>query len=246
MALNFTTAQSASSRNGVKCLVYGPAGMGKTVLTATLPNPVLISAESGMLSLRQQNLERLFGVGNPSICYNMPVIEIATVDDLRDAYNWCCTSREAQQFLSVGMDSISEIAEVVLNNAKRQVKDPRQAYGALIEQVETLVRLFRDLPMKHVLVSAKMEPFKDELSGITKYGPSMPGSKLGNKLPYFFDEVFRLGVNKTQQGEQYRFLQTQPDLQYEAKDRSGALDPLEWPHMGQVFQKILGTQGSAA
>lgn len=240
MALQFTTAEHESQSSGVKVLIYGGAGVGKTVLSATLPHPVLISAESGALSLRKQNLERLFGAGNPHITYNMPIINVSNVDDLRDAYDWCARSAEARQFASIGLDSISEIAEVVLNNAKRQVKDPRQAYGELIEKMETLVRMFRDLPGKNVYMAAKMEPTKDELTGIVRYGPSMPGTKLGPKLPYFFDEVFRLGVNKTPQGESYRFLQTQLDLQFEAKDRSGALAPLEPPSLSAVFAKILG------
>lgn len=240
MPLQFSTASQESLANGIKVLVYGGAGVGKTVLTATLPNPVLISAESGALSLREANLRRLFG-GDPSICYNMPMITVQTVDDLRDAHMWCLQSHEARQFQSVGLDSISEIGEVVLNNAKRLVKDPRQAYGELIEKMETLVRAFRDLPNKNVLVSAKMEPNKDELSGIVRYGPSMPGAKLGPKLPYFFDEVFRLGVGKDQQGKEFRFLQTQPDLQFEAKDRSGALSAVESPHLSYVFHKIFNS-----
>jgi hypothetical protein len=35
-------------------------------------------------------------------------------------------------------------------------------------------------------------------------------------------------------------LQTQPDLQFEAKDRSGALSPVETPVLSAVFAKILG------
>ena len=82
----------------------------------------------------------------------------------------------------------------------------------------------------------------DELSGIVKYGPSMPGAKLGPKLPYFFDIVMRLGIGKdTTTQQEFRFLQTQPDLQYEAKDRSGALSPVEPPHLGHVFNKILAS-----
>ncbi len=240
MALNFTTAHDASTMSGIKCLIYGPAGGGKTVLLSTAPAPLLISAESGALSLRQANLERLFGVGNPHVTYNMPMIEVKTVEDLQDAYRWCAEAAEAKQFLTIGMDSITEIGEVVLNNAKRQVKDPRQAYGELIEKMETLVRSFRDLPGRNVVITAKMAPTKDELSGVVKYGPSMPGAKLANNLPYFFDEVFRLGIGQTPQGEKYRFLQTQPDLQYEAKDRSGALAPVETPILSAVFAKILG------
>lgn len=241
MPLHFTTVEQATQQQGVKVLVYGGPGLGKTVLAATLgPGSLLISAESGVLSLKRQNLERLFGVNNPSINYNMPIITVQTVEDFRDVHSWLLQSREAQQFHSIGLDSVSEIAEVILNNAKRQVKDPRQAYGELSEKMESLVRAYRDLPRRNVYMAAKMEPMKDELSGIVKYGPSMPGRKLGPGLPYFFDEVFRLGVNKTPQGESYRFLQTQPDIQYDAKDRSGALAPLEPPHLGQLFAKIQG------
>lgn len=239
MALVFTDAAHATSIGGIKSLVYGEAGVGKTMLLATAPVPVMISNESGALSLRKANLERLYGVGNPHITYNMPIIEVKTVEDLVDAHRWCAESAEAKAFQTIGMDSSSEIAEVILNNAKRQVKDPRQAYGELIEKMETTIRSFRDLPNKHVLITAKMEPMKDEMTGVVKYAPAMPGAKLGNKLPYFFDEVFRLGINKTPQGESYRFLQTQPDLQFVAKDRSGALAPIEPPILSAIFAKIL-------
>lgn len=240
MALEFTTTSVASAVAGVKVLIYSPSGLGKTVMCATAPAPLLLSAESGLLSLKKKNIERLYGANQPGICYDIPVIQIRTVDDLTAAYNWIITSPDAQQFQTVCIDSLSEIGEVVLNNAKRQVKDPRQAYGELIEKMETTIRLFRDLPGKHVYMSAKMEPSKDDMTGVIKYGPSMPGSKLGQKLPYFFDEVFRLGVNKDAQGISYRFLQTQPDIQFEAKDRSGSLAAMEQPNLTHLFNTILG------
>lgn len=238
MSLVFTMSSDVVNSSGVKMLVYSEAGMGKTVLTATLPSPVLISAESGMLSLKKKNLERLFGIGNPSITYNVPTIIIQNIDQLSECYEWVSKSNEAKQFQSVALDSITEIAEVVLNNAKRQVKDPRQAYGELLEKMETTLKKFRDLQSKHVYMSSKLEPIKDEATGIIKYGPMMPGSKLGPKLPYLFDEVFRLGVNKSPNGESYRFLQTQPDLQYICKDRSGALRMLEPAHLWQIIETI--------
>ncbi|QJI53379.1 ATPase [Alteromonas phage vB_AcoS-R7M] len=239
MALKFTTSANEAKVNGVKVLVYGPAGTGKTVMSSTAPGPILLSAESGLLSLKPKNLVRLYGENNPSICYDIPTIQISSVQDLTEAYNWCSQSKEANQFQTVCIDSLSEIAEVVLNNAKRQVKDPRQAYGELLEKMETTIRLFRDLQGKHVYMTSKLESYKDA-NGVVKNGPSMPGSKLGNNVPYFYDEVFRLGTNKTPQGESYRFLQTQPDLQYDAKDRSGALDSMEPPNLTHVFNKILG------
>lgn len=242
MTMEFTSASAATDVGGVKCLAYGGSGMGKTVLMATMPKPLLISAESGLLSLRKANLEKIFGVGNPAVDYDVKVIKVGNIEDLIAAHSWCKTNAYSAGFLSIGLDSISEIMELVLANAKRQVKDPRQAYGELIEKGTMLVREFRDLPGLNVCVAAKMEPHKDEATGITKYIPSVPGSKLGPSLPYFFDEVFRMGVNNDAQGKPYRFLQTQPDLQYEAKDRSGMLDPIEYPHLGAVFSKVLGAK----
>jgi hypothetical protein len=239
MAIEFTTANQATDVGGVKALVHGGSGTGKTVLMATLPTPILISAESGLLSLRKSNLERIFGAGHAQIDYDVKVIKVSNVDDLTAAHQWCKSHAWSNGFRSVGLDSISEIMEVVLSNAKQQVKDPRQAYGELIEKGQMLVRAFRDLPGLNVCVAAKQEPTKDELSGVTRYGPSVPGSKLGPSLPYFFDEVFALRINKDQNGNSFRFLQTQPDLQYEAKDRSGMLAPMEYPHLGAVFSKVL-------
>jgi hypothetical protein len=169
---------------------------------------------------------------------SIPVLEIHSLEDLSEAYGWCLYSREAQQFQTVCLDSITEIGEVVLAKAKHGVKDPRQAYGELLDRMSQLVRSFRDMPSKHVYFSAKEESFKEDVTGVVKYGPSMPGSKLGPLLPYFFDEVFRLGIGKAQDGSSYRFLQTQPDFQYVAKDRSGSLAAVEQPDLGSIFNKI--------
>lgn len=224
MAIRITTAAQAATLHGVKLLVYGRAGMGKTTLCATAPNPIILSAEAGLLSLRRSNL---------------PVIEIKTLEDLQDAYQWATESEEAKSFETICLDSLSEIAEVVLNNAKRTSKDPRQAYGELIERMGTTVRSFRDLSGKHVYMSAKQEGIKDDTVGTTTYGPSMPGSKLGGQLPYMFDEVLRLTVGRTPDGQEYRYLQTRPDFQSEAKDRSGALDAMEPPDLTAIINKIL-------
>lgn len=227
MAVQITTTAKAAQLHGIKCLVYGKSGAGKTKLAATAPAPIILSAESGVLSLRE---------------FQLPMIQIKTVADLVEVHQWALNSAEAKQFATIYIDSISEIGEVVLTNAKSQVKDPRQAYGELIEKMMMLVKAFRDLPGKNVVMAAKQEPMRDEMTGVTQYGPSMPGSKLGPQLPYLFDEVFRLGVGKTPQGVEYRFLQTGPDLQYDAKDRSGSLDPVERPDLSYVFTKILGVR----
>ena len=119
------------------------------------------------------------------------------------------------------------------------LKDPRQAYGALQEQMTDLIRSFRDITGKNVYMSAKMEKQQDE-SGRILYGPSMPGNKLGQMLPYFFDEVLALRVEKDEEGIPQRALMTDSDGLWQAKDRSGRLDQWESPDLGQVIHKILG------
>jgi phage nucleotide-binding protein len=208
----------------VRLLVYGQAGAGKTSLIPTLPSPVILSAEAGLLSIAGSNL---------------PFVEINSVETLREAYQWLTESSEAAQFESVALDSISEIAEVVLANEKATAKDPRQAYGALQDVMGGIIRAFRDLPGKHVYFTAKLEKSQDEMGRIL-YSPSMPGAKLGQQLPYFFDLVLPLRVEKDADGNTVRSLQCQSDGIWTAKDRSGRLAPWEAADLGQLIRKIQG------
>ena len=210
-------------QHGLKALAYGRAGVGKTRLCASLPNPIILSAESGLLSIRE---------------FNLPYIQISTMKDLQEAYLWASTSREAQQFQSIAIDSISEIAEVVLANEKKLTRDPRKAYGEMADIMVPAIKSFRDLPGKHIYVSAKQGQIKDEATGALLFAPDAPGQNLPKELPYLFDEIFCLRIGKLPTGEEFRYLQTQPDLQYSAKDRSGALDSMEKPDLSYIIQKI--------
>ena len=213
----------ALAGNGVKLLVYGQAGAGKTTLATTLPRPIILSAEAGLLSIQDADL---------------PYIEISSIDDLREAYSFIAGDT-GNEFQSVALDSISEIAEVILNAEKKNTKDPRQAYGAMQEQVADLIRAFRDLPGKHVYMSAKLEKSQDEMGRIL-YAPSMPGNKTGQQLPYFFDEVLALRVERDAEGVTQRGLMCDSDGLWQAKDRSGKLDQWEMPDLGAIIRKIGG------
>lgn len=223
MAINVKTTGSLAA-NGVKVLVYGQAGAGKTSLVKTLPNPIVLSAEGGLLSIQDADL---------------PYIEISDMDTLKEAYTWLTQSDEAKRFESVALDSISEIAEVVLNAEKKATKDPRQAYGAMQEQMADIIRAFRDLPGRHVYMSAKLEKTQDEM-GRVLYAPSMPGNKTGQALPYFFDEVLALRVEKDGEGVTQRALMCDSDGLWLAKDRSGKLEAWEAPDLGAIIAKMQG------
>ena len=221
MAINVKTTGSMAA-NGVKVLVYGQAGAGKTSLIKTLPSPIVLSAEGGLLSIQDADL---------------PFIEIASMDDLREAYEWLTSSDDAKAYQSVALDSISEIAEVCLNHEKKVNKDPRAAYGAMQEQMADIIRAFRDLPGRHVYMSAKLEKTQDEM-GRVLYAPSMPGNKTGQALPYFFDEVLALRVEKDGEGATQRALMCDSDGLWLAKDRSGKLDAWETPDLTAIIAKI--------
>ena len=208
--------------NGIKMLVHGQAGIGKTCLCASLPRPIIISVESGLLSLAPLDL---------------PAIEVASLDDLEEAFRWATESEESKNFDSICLDSISEIAEIVLSNEKGKEKDPRKAYGNMQDMMMDLVRSFRDIPGKNIYMSAKQERIQDE-SGRILYGPSMPGQKLAQQLPYLFDEIFCYQIVKDQNGVPQRVLLTQPDGISQAKDRSGKLDMWEVPELGAIVNKI--------
>lgn len=223
MAINVKTTGSLAA-NGVKVLVYGQAGAGKTSLVKTLPKPIVLSAEGGLLSIQDADL---------------PFIEISDMDTLKEAYTWLAGSDEAKQYQSVALDSISEIAEVVLNAEKKATKDPRQAYGAMQEQMADIIRAFRDLPGRHVYMSAKLEKTQDEM-GRVLYAPSMPGNKTGQALPYFFDEVLALRVEKDGEGVTQRALMCDSDGLWLAKDRSGKLEAWEAPDLGAIIAKMGG------
>lgn len=223
MPVTLTTVRGALARNGVKILVHGKAGVGKTRLCATMPATVVLSAESGLLSLAK-------------VAPNLPVIPIATMDDLNDAYAWAESSAEAKRFQSISLDSISDIAEAMLATCKKATKEPRKAYGEVQDNMMETMRLFRDLPGKHVYFSAKTE-LREVDEGLTRYLPSFPGKKLGPAAPYLFDEVFYYTFLE-HEGKEYRVLRTQPDFQTEAKDRSGALSEIEEPDLGKLIQKI--------
>ena len=223
MAINLKTTGGLSA-SGVKLLLYGGAGSGKTSLIPTLPDPIVLSAEGGLLSIAGADL---------------PYITIASMDDLREAYMWCKDSAESAQFKSVCLDSISEVAEVVLQHEMKKNKDGRAAYGEMNTVMAELIRAFRDLPERHVYMSAKLEKSQDEM-GRMLYNPSMPGKSLTQSLPYFFDEVLALRVEKDAEGITQRALMCDSDGLWAAKDRSGKLEAWEAPHLGDIIKKMGG------
>lgn len=233
MAIKLTSSRS-SAADGIKCIVYGQAGAGKTRLIPSIPDVVMISAERGALSISN---------------HDVPMIDVYQLSDVSDAIDWFCDSVEGKQFRCLAVDSVSEIAENLLEAEKLKTKDPRQAYGETQSKMMTLARRIKSIHGRDACVIAKMSPEQDEL-GKTMYLPAMPGKKTGFSLAHVFDEIFALRVESDTNGKTIPCLFTSSDSQWLAKDRSGRLDQWELPdgsgpcpdrpNMGKIFAKMRG------
>lgn len=233
--MNFTTAGKEAGSHGIKVLVYGSAGAGKTRLCATAPKPIILSAEAGLLTLKKM-------IDDGILPANTPVIKVVDIATVEEAYEWCRVNAAKYGLETIALDSISEITEVCLQNEKSKTKDPRQAYGEMAGRVLELVKKFRDLPGLHVIVTAKQTVGKDPTTGVEKAAPTAPGQQVGPALPYLFDIVLHAFTDKDPKtGQTYHALRTQAAFNAEAKDRSGVLAEIEFPDATHLFSKILAT-----
>lgn len=219
--------------DGIKCLIYGRSGVGKTPLLGTAPRPIILSGEQGLLSLKRIN---------PPI----PFIEFTSYAELMAGLNWCF-SPAANYFYTVCIDSMSEVMDVVLKEEKKKGNAHGKAFGETADKGVDLVRAIQNVRGRSVVVLAKEEYDKDGATGNMMFQPAMPGNKLGQAIPYFFDETFRMMVGKDQQtGQEFRYLRTRLSATEIARDRSGALAEFEPANLTHVFSKILGIPQQAA
>lgn len=100
-------ASQLARRYGVKSVVFGSPGSGKTPLINTAPRPVLLVTEPGMLSMRGSNV---------------PAWEAYSPALITEFFEWFMKSREAANFDTLGIDSISNIAEIILAEELKSLK----------------------------------------------------------------------------------------------------------------------------
>lgn len=231
MAIRIRSISKMVENTGLKILIHGMAGSGKTVMSATTGESTLIlSAEAGLLSIR--NAPKYIKGAQIESIQDLEEVLAFLIEDL--------SNPDGPKFRWVNLDSITEIAEQVLSKEKSGEKDPRKAYMTMQDEILKIFRKYRDLPYYHVVFTCKQERIDDD--GKKIYFPMMPGQKLAQQIPYLFDEVFALRVEKDENGEIYRTVQTSRDAKYEAKDRSGSLDLFEPPSLKKIAAKIFAKE----
>jgi phage nucleotide-binding protein len=205
-------------------ILYGPSGSGKTYTASTIPGKTLIlSAEKGLRTLVE-------------LAPDMDVADVNSISDLMEAYTFLKTSKE---YTTVFIDSLSEIGEMALTEAKARTKDGRQAYMMMADDIAGMIKGFNELPLTVIMV-AQEERIATEMIGQVDYlyAPSIPGKSFASKVPYKLDFVFCLRTRMSQEGKIERSFQTGPNGDYLAKARSQRLEVFEPANWAEIFKKL--------
>jgi len=229
-------ASSLARRYGVKSVIFGGPGSGKTPLVNTAPNPVLLVTEPGMLSMRNSNVPcRL------ADSYSLIV----------DFLTWFFKSAEAKKFDTLAIDSITNVAEIILTEQLAAVKHGMKAYGIMSEKVMQICNSLFYMPEKHIVLIAKQGFVENGKTTIIQGGeisyepimqkrPFFPGKDLNVKIPHLFDNVMHLGeASVPGQPKPVRVLRTKEITEIFARERSGLLADLEPPDLSAIFQKAM-------
>lgn len=229
-------ASQLARRYGVKSVVFGSPGSGKTPLVNTAPRPVLLVTEPGMLSMRGSSV---------------PAWEAYSAPLITEFFEWFMKSREAANFDTLGIDSISNIAEIILAEELAKVKHGMKAYGNMSERTMKICNDLYYMPQKHIVMIAKQGLIENGRQTILQNGevtyepimqkrPFFPGKDLNVKVPHLFDNVLHLGeATVPGQPKPVRALRTKEIAEVFARDRSGNLNELEQPDLSLLFAKAM-------
>lgn len=207
---------------GVKSLVYGPPGVGKTPLINTAPRPVLCVVEPGMLSMRNSNV---------------PTWPAFTPEAIDEFFNWLFGSAEVRNFDTVCLDSVSQMAEIVLTQELNRNRDGRKAYGEMSRRIMKNINGLYFMPQKHTYLVCK-QTFT-EVQGTSKLRPFFPGQDLNVKIPHLYDAILHCAITAIPNVGQVKAFRTKDAHDIMARDRSGNLAEFEPCDLAALFNKAM-------
>jgi hypothetical protein len=243
---------------GVKALIVGPTGVGKTSLLRTL-DPVrtlLVDIEAGDLSVQDVPVDairvddwptardlacRIGGRNSsfpPTACYSEAHYQaVGGALDNFDRYD------------TVFVDSITAVSRLSFRWAEQQPeafsertgkKDTRGAYGLHAREMLLWLHQLQHARGKHVVFVGILEKVTDEFNA-TSWQPQMEGSRTGRELPGIVDQIITMAWVDFGDGAPTRaFVCTSPNSWgYPAKDRAGRLEQIEEPHLGRLITKLI-------
>lgn len=234
---NLKPAGQLAQRFGVKCMLFGQPGTGKTPMLNTAPRPVLLATEPGLLSMRGSNL---------------PTWEAYNPQAIAEFFDWFLKSKESANFDTLAIDSGSQLAEIILAEEQRRQKDGRKAYGEMSRRCMEYFDGLYFMPNKHIVLICKQmkaetgkQIVKNEAGGfgvemIYQAQPYFPGNDLNIKVPHRYDEILYVGrATVPGRAKEVIAIRTQGTAEILARDRSGRLAELEPPNLADIFNKAM-------
>jgi hypothetical protein len=263
MAFPIITAdERRAQRRGVKIVLLGVSGIGKTTQLKSLDprSTLFIDLEAGDLSVSDWNGDCLrprtwpefrdlvvyLAGPNPALPDNVPFSQ-AHFDHVCSIYGDPASLNKYQTYFC---DSITALSRLCFNWCKSQPAafsersgkpDSRGAYGLLGQEMVTALTHLQHARGKNVVFVAILDSKTDDF-GRKQFVPQIEGSATALQLPGIVDEVVTLAEIKADDGTSYRAFVTHTinPYGYPAKDRSGRLDPLEPPDLGALIAKCAG------
>ena len=248
-----------AERRGVKALIIGPSGVGKTWLLRTVgpTRTLFLDIEAGDLSVQDVLVDTLrvddwptardiacrIGGPNPSYaptaCYSQAHCDAVggALDNL-DRYD------------TLFVDSITAVSRLSYRWSEQQPeafsertgkKDTRGAYGLHAREMIAWLNQLQHARGMNVIFVAILERVTDEFS-MSTWQLQMEGAKTARELPGIVDQIITMQWLSFDDDKPpvRAFICTSPNpWSVPAKDRSGRLNQIEPPDLGALIAKIL-------
>lgn len=144
-----------------KVIVHGPSGAGKTRFASTWPNAIILDIEGGTMSIDKDK------------AVDIVAKDQITIASLPEYIEWL-GSKEADQYETVVLDSLTELQSQFLNEKLKTVPDPRMAYGQWQAYLRSIMQELFNLK-KHVVLIARSKMGED-IEGAEKLFPELSPS----------------------------------------------------------------------
>ena len=120
-------------------------------------------------------------------------------------------------------------------------QDTRGTYRIIGQEIVAWLTRIQHTPGKSIIVVGGLDEVKDEFSR-TFWAPQIEGGKAAREMLGIFDQIISMVNMSSEDGNRYRAFvcHLENPWKYPAKDRSGRLDLIEKPHLGELIQKISG------
>ncbi len=269
-----TADERAAGGRGVKALITGPYGVGKTSLLKTIdPKTTLfVDLEAGDLSVQDvpvdtwrpktwpecRDIAVLLGGPNPSFppeaCYSTAHYEKALKDHEKDCADGD-VDPSLDRYATYFIDSITVAARLCFRWSQQQPDalaangkpDTRGAYGILGREMIAWITQLQHARAKNVIFVGILELVTDEFKRQT-WQLQIEGSKTGRELPGIVDQIITMQLVAFEDDKppiRALICQQPNEFGYPAKDRSGRLDLFEKPDLGALIQKITSPKQAA-